>query len=57
LVRELQDEQRQDLAFHSQQFVLCGLPIRRPEAGTLSGDTRRPAENQKDSVPVGGAKF
>lgn len=35
LVRELRDEQRQDLAFHSRPFVLCGLPIRRPEAGTL----------------------
>ena len=35
LVRELRDEQRQDLAFHSRPFVLCGLPIRRPEPGTL----------------------
>lgn len=35
LVRELRDEQRQDLAFHSRPFVLCGLPIRRPEAGML----------------------
>src|SRR5579863_5962 len=35
LVRELRDEQRQDLGFHSRPFVLCGLPIRRPKAGTL----------------------
>jgi len=35
LVREQRDEQRQDLAFHSRPFVLCGLPIRRPETGTL----------------------
>jgi hypothetical protein len=35
LVRELRDRQRQDLAFHSRPFVLCGLPIRRRETGTL----------------------
>ena len=35
LVRELRDQGRQDLAFHSRPFVLCGLPIRRSEAGTL----------------------
>ncbi|MGH9436681.1 MAG: replication protein RepA [Terriglobia bacterium] len=35
LVRDLRDRQRQDLAFHSRPFVLCGLPIRCPAPGTL----------------------
>ncbi len=35
LVRELRDRQRQDLAFHSRPFVLCGLPIRRPAPSSL----------------------
>lgn len=35
LVRKERDEQRQTLSFNSRPFVLCGLPIRRPPAGTL----------------------
>ena len=35
LVREARDQQRQELAYNSRPFVLCGLPIRRPPPGTL----------------------
>jgi hypothetical protein len=40
LVRDLRDQQRQNLAFHSRPFVLCGLPIRRPIPGTLKYSRR-----------------
>lgn len=40
LVRQERDQQRQPLAFNSRPFILCGLPIRRPPAGTLQ-HTRR----------------
>ena len=40
LVRQARDQQRQELAFNSRPFVLCGLPIRRPPSGTLR-HTRR----------------
>ncbi|MGH9656866.1 MAG: replication protein RepA, partial [Bryobacteraceae bacterium] len=39
-MRDLRDQQRQDLAFHSRPFVLCGLPIRRPAPGTLKYSRR-----------------
>jgi hypothetical protein len=35
LVREARESRAQELAFNSRPFVLCGLPIRRPPAGTL----------------------
>lgn len=35
LVRQARDDHRQELAYNSRPFVLCGLPIRRPPAGTL----------------------
>jgi replication initiator protein len=35
LVREAREQQRQELAYNSRPFVLCGLPIRRPPPGTL----------------------
>jgi hypothetical protein len=35
LLREGREQNRQELAFNSRPFVLCGLPIRRPPAGTL----------------------
>ena len=34
------DEGKQDLAFNSRQFVLCGLPIRRPPHGVLEYSRR-----------------
>jgi hypothetical protein len=34
-VREQRQNGRQELAFNSRPFVLCGLPIRRPPEGTL----------------------
>jgi hypothetical protein len=40
LVRPARDERRQEIAFNSRPFVLCGLPIRRPPPGTLR-HTRR----------------
>ncbi len=40
LVRESREQQRQELAYNSRPFVLCGLPIRRPTRGTLR-HTRR----------------
>jgi hypothetical protein len=40
LVRRARDERRQEIAFNSRPFVLCGLPIRRPPPGTLR-HTRR----------------
>jgi hypothetical protein len=35
LVREQRASGRQDLAFHARPFVLCGLPLRRPQAAEL----------------------
>ena len=35
LTRSLREGGRQELAFHSRPFVLCGLPVRRPSADTL----------------------
>jgi hypothetical protein len=35
LVRQSREQQRQELAYNSRPFVLCGLPIRRPPPGTL----------------------
>ena len=40
LVRRARDDRRQELAFNSRPFVLCGLPIRRPPPATLR-HTRR----------------
>jgi hypothetical protein len=40
LVRNRREEHAQELAYNSRPFVLCGLPIRRPPAGTLK-HTRR----------------
>ena len=40
LVRQDRDRNQQKLAFNARPFVLCGLPIRRPPAGTLQ-HTRR----------------
>jgi Plasmid encoded RepA protein len=36
LIREQRSEGRQDLAFNSRPFVLCGLPLKRPKANELS---------------------
>ena len=49
LVRSEQNENRAALAFHSRPFVLCGLPIRRPPAGTLQY-TRRNGRFKLDIV-------
>ena len=35
LARELRDRHQQELAFGARPFVLCGLPIRRPPAGSM----------------------
>lgn len=35
VVRSEREEDRTALAFHSRPFVMCGMPIRRPPAGTL----------------------
>jgi hypothetical protein len=40
LVRQAREANAHELAFNSRTFVLCGLPIRRPPAGTLQ-HTRR----------------
>jgi hypothetical protein len=40
LARQARDGQRQELAFNSRPFVLCGLPIRRPPPGTLRHERR-----------------
>lgn len=36
LVREQRNERRQELAFNARPFVLCGLPLRRPDSDQLS---------------------
>jgi hypothetical protein len=36
LVRRGRDEHSQELAYNSRPFVLCGLPIRRPQPGSLN---------------------
>ena len=40
LVHQRRDQHAQELAYNSRPFVLCGLPVRRPPAGTLR-HTRR----------------
>ncbi len=35
LVREQRESGKQELAYHTRPFVLCGLPLRRPPAGQL----------------------
>lgn len=40
LVREQRSERKQQLLFNSRPFLLCGLPIRRPPAGTLVHERR-----------------
>jgi len=35
LVRELRDNGKQELAYHTRPFVLCGIPLRRPPPGEL----------------------
>ena len=35
LVRQQRAENRQDLVFNARPFVLCGMPLKRPPAGTL----------------------
>ena len=35
LVREQRENGKQELAYHARPFVLCGLPLRRPQAGQL----------------------
>jgi hypothetical protein len=40
LAREQRDAGKQELAFHARPFVLCGLPLRRPQPGQLT-HTRR----------------
>ena len=35
LIRDQRQQGRQELAFNSRPFVLCGLPIRRPADGSL----------------------
>jgi hypothetical protein len=49
LVRSERDGNRAPLAFHSRPFVLCGLPIRRPPAGT-SHYTRRNGRFKLDII-------
>jgi len=34
-VRELRENGKQELAYHTRPFVLCGIPLRRPPAGEL----------------------
>lgn len=41
LVRQARDERRQEIAFNSRPFVLCGLPIRRPPAGDSAAHTAK----------------
>jgi len=40
LIRQQRDERKQDLLFNSRPFLLCSLPIRRPEEGTLLHERR-----------------
>jgi len=40
LAREQRTQGKQELAFHARPFVLCGLPLRRPQSGQLT-HTRR----------------
>ncbi|HYI92196.1 MAG TPA: hypothetical protein VEX68_01505 [Bryobacteraceae bacterium] len=40
LVRQQRDERKQSLLFNSRPFLLCGLPIRRPERGNLLHERR-----------------
>ena len=49
LVRSERDGNRAELAFQSRPFVLCGLPIRRPPAGTLQY-TRRNGRFKLDII-------
>ncbi|MDE3180908.1 MAG: replication initiator protein A [Acidobacteriota bacterium] len=36
IVREERDQRKQDLAFNARPFVMCGLPLRRPEHSQLA---------------------
>ena len=40
LIRQQRDDRKQDLLFNSRPFLLCSLPIRRPERGTLLHERR-----------------
>src|SRR4051794_5653398 len=40
LVRSKREEQKQNLAFSSRPFVLCGLPVRQPPKGQLLFERR-----------------
>ena len=40
LVREQRDQNKQELAYHTRPFVLCGIHLRRPSHGQAS-HTRR----------------
>ena len=40
LIRRQRDERKQELLFNSRPFLLCGLPIRKPQTGTLLHERR-----------------
>ena len=40
LIRRQRDERKQELLFNSRPFLLCGLPIRKPQSGTLLHERR-----------------